>query len=100
MIFEDIDPNGFPEGHIPIFGVGADSSTSSPGAPAPSPAKEAILQALAANQPSERMQIGHFMARAGLAAVVAPIPTHIDEVIGTAMLIAGVTTIIDERFGS
>ena len=44
--------------------------------------------------------MGQFMARAGLAAVAAPIPTNIDEVIGTAMLIAGVSTMIDERFGS
>eukprot|EP00661_Eupelagonemidae_sp_cell13_P018795 gene18795-biopygen907 len=38
------------------------------------------------------MQLGHFMARAGAAAVVAPIPGSIDEVIGSALLIAGVAT--------
>lgn len=96
--FEGLDRNRFPsgsmaQGSLPLVAAASAKGTSS----SPSP-RDSMFEVMAGREPSERMQLGHFMARAGAAAVVAPIPGSIDEVIGSALLIAGVATMVSERF--
>ena len=47
-------------------------------------------------RPSERMAAGRQMFKLGIGSIVAPIPGSMDEAIGTALVIAGVATIISE----
>ncbi len=74
-----------------------EGGTSSSSAPPPSP-HDAMFEVMAGREPSARMQAGQFMARAGVAAWVTPIPGSIDEAIGAALVIAGVATMVSERF--
>lgn len=47
-------------------------------------------------RPSERMAAGRQMFKLGIGSIVAPIPGSLDEAVGTALVIAGVATIISE----
>lgn len=55
-----------------------------------------IVNDLELRQPSERMKVGAQMVRLGIGSIAAPIPGNIDEAIGTALVLAGVATVLDE----
>ena len=55
-----------------------------------------IVNEIELRQPSERMKAGAQMVRLGIGSIVAPIPGNIDEAIGTALVLAGVATVLDE----
>ena len=55
-----------------------------------------LVDTVASYRPSERMAAGRQMFKLGIGSIVAPIPGSMDEAIGTALVLAGVATIIHE----
>lgn len=55
-----------------------------------------LVATVSSYRPSERMAAGRQMFKLGIGSIVAPIPGSIDEAVGTALVIAGVATIISE----
>ena len=58
-----------------------------------------IVDHVAQRQPNnERLRMGAQMVRLGIGSIAAPIPGNVDEVVGTALVLAGAATVIDETF--